>query len=458
MPPTIALLLTISFIGLSFWVDRKKNPGVSPALWLPFLWLFFIGTRFPSQWIELGPQSPNATDYQEGSPIDQIVYFSILFSGLATLLARKTEISRYISLNASIALFLGYCLASVMWSDYPWTALKRFIKVLEHVVMVLVVLTDRNPQQAIDSLFRRFLAPAVTLSVLFIKYYPEIGRGFSLWTGQAFNTGATLDKNALGHICAVGLVFLVSTYASPLHRAIGNKIRTARYVDLTLLASMVWLLHLADAKTALACAMIGVGVVLLFARANASSQIPKILVIGLLLSVLGFLLEYSFGLSEMIISALGRDPTLTDRVYVWADVLASDFNPVLGTGFESFWLGSRLDLLWQKYWWRPNQAHNGYIETYVNLGVIGLVLLIAMVIASLRRALALVQARQPLGSLKLALLIVIPVFNYTDATFKALHILYFTFFLMSMAGYSGQVEITRRLRETRHVGAGVRWS
>src|SRR2546427_210154 len=33
---------------------------------------------------------------------------------------------------------------------------------------------------------------------LFIKYYPEWGRGFDEWTGGAFNMGIAQDKNCLG--------------------------------------------------------------------------------------------------------------------------------------------------------------------------------------------------------------------------------------------------------------------
>ena len=81
---------------------------------------------------------------------------------------------------------------------------------------------------------------------------------------------------------------------------------------------------------------------------------------------------------------LGRDPSLTDRTAVWADVLALQNRPMLGYGFESFWLGDRLMVLWNKWWWRPTQAHNGYIETYLNLGLVGLGLLAGLLLSTFR--------------------------------------------------------------------------
>ena len=48
----------------------------------------------------------------------------------------------------------------------------------------------------------------------------------------------------------------------------------------------------------------------------------------------------------------------------------------------SFWLGDRFRKFAAEHWWAPNEAHNGYLETYLNLGLIGLFLLSALLIAT----------------------------------------------------------------------------
>ena len=47
---------------------------------------------------------------------------------------------------------------------------------------------------------------------------------------------------------------------------------------------------------------------------------------------------------------------------------------MVGTGFESFWLGKRLERMWSIYWWHPREAHDGYIEIFLNLGWLGIVM------------------------------------------------------------------------------------
>jgi len=432
MPPFVALVLSILLIIALLNAEQRINQDISYATWVPFLWMFFIGTRFPSQWLDVGASMTSHDEYLEGSPVDQAVFLGLYAAAITILIRRKFSWTGIFSANLWICIFLLYGLISISWSDYPWTAFKRFTKVLEHVAMALVILTEPNPAQALDALFRRFLAFSVVLSVLFFKYYPELGRAFDQWTGQPVNVGVTADKNALGHICLIGVVFCASSLLSALHRNVGRHIRWKRAIDVMMLGALFWLLSVADAKTALVCSALGIAVILVFTRTRLGGNPNAVLMCIVAVVLLAIVLESVFQLKEIGIEALGRNPTLTDRTFVWDDVLAVPNNALFGTGFESFWLGPRIDVLWQKYWWRPNQAHNGYIETYINLGSIGVALLLLMMASCFVKALRSVQFKDPFGSVRVALIMAIIIFNYTDATFKAVHILYFMFFLMSL--------------------------
>jgi exopolysaccharide production protein ExoQ len=435
MPPFVALALSLGFILVLLASERRMNQAVSPAVWIPFLWIFFIGTRFPSQWLDLGTSGSmaNADEYLEGSLVDQVVFLTLYVVALAVLVRRRVSLGAIMAANVWVTAFLLYGLLSVAWSDFPWTSFKRFTKVVEHIVMVLVILTEVNSAQAMDALFRRFLSISVVMSVLILKYYPELGRGFDYWTGQAYNTGITTDKNALGHICLLGAVFYTSSLISPAHRNVGRVVKGRTLFDLTMLSAIGWLLNIANAKTALVCALLGVAFVVVLARTRLGLN-PMAACFALVSFVISLaVLEWAFNLREVGFDALGRDATLTDRTYVWEDVLGMANNVILGTGFESFWLGPRVELLWAKYWWHPNQAHNGYIETYINLGALGVLLLVVMIIAGLFKSLQPRPGDDVFGPVRFSLIVAIVVFNYTDATFKAVHILYFTFFFMSIS-------------------------
>ena len=102
-----------------------------------------------------------------------------------------------------ILIYFVFCLWSVCWSDYPGPALKKWIKAVGDLAMILIVLTDKQPVPALRRLLSRTGFILLPISLLFIKYYPYLGRTYDLWTGAQMATGVTLDKNLLGVITFV---------------------------------------------------------------------------------------------------------------------------------------------------------------------------------------------------------------------------------------------------------------
>jgi O-antigen ligase len=128
------------------------------------------------------------------------------------------------------------------------------------------------------------------------------------------------------------------------------------------------------------------------------------------------ILAFGFGLSGEFASQVGRDPTLTDRTLIWNAVLSVHTNPLLGTGYASFWLGTRLERVWRVVG-HINEAHNGYLDVYLNLGVIGLFLLVGFLIASYRNICKQVGTSYALASLSLAIWTALLFYNVTEAAF-----------------------------------------
>lgn len=82
--------------------------------------------------------------------------------------------------------------------------------------MALIIITDPNPQDALRIVMKRCAFLMMPLSVLFIKYYPEYGRYFDQWTGQAYNSGVTLNKNELGYGCMLFGIFFFWNFLAAL--------------------------------------------------------------------------------------------------------------------------------------------------------------------------------------------------------------------------------------------------
>jgi O-antigen ligase len=429
MSPPLATLLTIALVLLLLRLDRPPAGGREPALWLPVTWLAITGSRFVSQWLDL--RGGGGENFTEGSPLDAAVFLVLMIAGLVTLRRRGLRAADVARANAWIVLFLAYGLLSVLWSDEPFIAFKRWIKVLGHPIMALVVLTDPDPVGALRTLTKRLAFLLLPASLLFIKYYPEYGRAFDPWSGAALNVGVMLTKNDLGYVCMVlGLALSWNALQSWQGRDMPNRWRELG-ISASLFALSVWLLLVSDSKTSLTCLTLGLAV-MIGLRFGFVSKRHFALWLAVLAAVVWWL-EQEFDLYASTLQLLQRSPTLTDRTEIWHRVLEMNDRPWFGYGFESFWLGARLDVLWQEYWWRPTQAHNGYIETYLHLGIVGSGLLLACVLSAFRRITQRFATDLALARLQMALLFAILLFNYAEAGFKGLHFMWTFFYLVALA-------------------------
>ena len=428
MPQSVATVVYGLVILALFLLDRDRKSRVSPALWIPVAWVLLAGSRMFSDWLDpaRGMQSPD--QYLEGSPLDRLMLAGLLAAGLMVLLTRGRRTGMFLRANGPILLFFLYGALSVFWSDYPDVAFKRWTKALGNVVMVLVVLTDPDPSAAVKRLLARTGFLLIPLSVLLVKYYPELGRGYSPWIWTPYYTGVAEGKNGLGLVCLVfGLGslwrFLEVFWSGERPRMAGPLIAHG-----AILAMALWLFWMADSVTSLACFLLGGGLIAVknlpwLARKPTAVQL---FVAGVLfLSLVGLFLDVGTDLVE----AMGRDATLSGRTILWEELLRTNTDPWFGTGFESFWLGERAKWFWTKYWWHPNQAHNGYLEVFLSLGWVGVALLGLVMVWGFRNVVGAVRQDSGTGRLRLAYFAVAVIYNLTEAAFKGMHLVWIMFLL-----------------------------
>jgi O-antigen ligase len=430
MPPVLALSITLAFV---FWLlrrDMASRPKLSAALWIPQIWLLVCGTRPVSFWFGGGLSVSSTADYLEGSPVDRLFAFALMGAALVVLLRRQLDWGSLISRNKALFAVFLYFGISTLWSDYTLVSFKRWIKEVGNVWILLILLTESDPIEAIKTVFVRCAYICFPLSIPLYKYFPTIGRAYGAGGGMQV-TGVTGQKNGLGEICVVfGLILLwelTEIWERKTHAADRKEI----YPRLAVLGIGLWLLIACDSQTSLICGILGAAI-LLSNRIPLVKKTPKLVVVfGLVILPVFLLGVMAYNIGDPLLGTIGRDATFTTRTSIWALVLSQHTNPIVGTGFYSFWLGERGQRVWDELV-HVTTAHSGYIETYLDGGYIGVFLLVSGLAAVGWKLSREFLSGTNFGRVRFMLFVMFIAFNCSESGYFRLCPMWLTFLIMAL--------------------------
>lgn len=437
MKPLIATLICFcGIIGL-FYLDREKKDRPSKALWLSAIYIWIVGSRSVSDWLGMAPGT--GVDVQlEGSPLDAAVFAGLLAGAIGVLFRRKNKCRILLMANWPILLYFGYCLVSVFWSSHPDVAIKRWIKATGDLAMVLVIITDAHPVAALKRVISRVGFILLPLSLLFIKYYDKLGREYTP-DGLSINTGVTTNKNVFGVVLLVVSLGAVWQIGELLRSKGGADRRRHLIAQSVLLLFGLVLLRMADSATSLACFVIGAGLLVAMNLRIFRSRPGRVQFLCLgIVTAAAFMFLFSV---NHVATALGRNSNLSGRTDIWAALIPTVPNALVGAGFESYWISPSATELWNSLsragWWHPEilvtEAHNGYIEVFLNLGWIGIILIALLLATGFRRGISAFRVNPSIGSLMLPYVIVSAIYCVTEAGFRSLNPMWI-FLLLSIEG------------------------
>lgn len=344
--------------------------------------------------------------------------FGTLFIGAILLLWQQGQIAlrkmRHIS--PFLLLLVCWCAFSIFWSPYPIITLKREAQLVGLVLIGLAI--SLHPQHFTD--FRRALLGTLTglllISLLVILLYPAIGvdsiRGYA-WRGIFWH------KNLLGASASVCLLLWLDALLTNLAPS-----RAA----LAAIAFTFMMLIMAKSSTALLTAMGGCTIYLLayyrIFRDHYLLVIVPLILMSLLLPALLFFfvlnarLPFLSEIAAPIAGLVGRSADFTGRTDIWQLVLIEAMrHPLQGIGYGGFWqnAGSPSQYIIDALGWVPLQSHNGYLDIFNELGVIGLLIFLLMLIWHLRTLFQIMPYNRSEAALHLTFLTIIITSNLSES-------------------------------------------
>ena len=306
---------------------------------------------------------------------------------LACLIAIKwRDLPRALLLAAPFLALPVFAMASAAWSVEPQVTLRYAVQ-LALTVMMGIALVRLCKMRDLPLIVLSGAAPAVLLGLLSGNTGPSPEGPVLI--------GFTGSKNQMSYVCLFWIAAALCVTAS------GDRGRLVRLTAAASLLPAMLLLMQGDSMTALVSAVVLTGFLVALAFAAAVGRGGRLFALGsaALLALAGTaaapqIIDYA---DRFRADVLGKDRRLTGRTLLWesADSLI-DQRPVIGHGYRAIWMGPRGEGLLarnDKTDGRSFHFHDTVREIRVDLGLVGLVLVLLPLAAAVLRAIVLMVER-----------------------------------------------------------------
>lgn len=307
----------------------------------------------------------------------------------------------------------GWMLLSLSWSYYPIATLIGLLTVVLATTFAFFLIANFTWRELLRLLantmrfilvlsfaFELWAALVVRgpIDPIFKEFQNGEGPGAYRWTQAHLFDGKRIqgivgNANLLAYVAMLGLILFFVQYAIR---------QTSRLLSIVSIA--IGLLALAltrSASVGLALSFVALGMLVLL-LAEGKSQFERHRFYRVAYTIAGIVLFFVAVYNQQFFVLIGKTPDMTGRSDLWALVLGLiDQKPWLGWGWLGYWQPGvePFDQLFVRGGVTYYQAHNIYLDFAVQIGIIGLLLLLALMVTGFVKLWRLaVRSRNPLYS------------------------------------------------------------
>lgn len=431
MPPKLALLLCLLLVAVLLRIEHERSRHLGFSSWLPTLWVSYCASRPVSSWFGPTANLEELASLESGNATERLVLLLLIAWAFWVLFSRPVQWTQILREQKWLVALYLYMLISIVWSEFPYISLKRWVKTFGTFVIALVVYSSQNPGETLISAFKRCVYVLIPLSAMLVKYFPHLGVSYGRWSGGTMWQGATMTKNTLGALCMV-CILMLTWHALRRWGKLDRRVSpNEKWADLVVLALSVWLMRgPGGAYSATSISVLLVGLLIFFSLRRSrmrGADLSKYAFSWLAAAVSVLVALRLVGSSPVAIIATlaNRDTTLTGRTdLIWSELIPIALeNPLFGLGYGSFWIRPLFSF-------PINQAHNGYLDVIIELGIVGLLLLALVLWSLFRKGCRDFDDNRDWASLRMAFLAIIVIHNWTETSYLRSTILLWNVFVL----------------------------
>jgi O-antigen ligase len=304
----------------------------------------------------------------EGNPVRQAVYGLVLLGAIIGV--GPADWRRVVDLPVLVYLALAWCWISIAWSIDPGITLRRMALTTLIIWAAFIMIRQLGYERSVAMI-------AIALSIVLVANYVAVflfpDFGVHQANGRYDNDligdwrGIMQHKNFAGATSALVIPFMV--FATP---------RVPVVVRGAVIAAALVFLYFSQSKTSIG--LVGAAVLCGLAYLRYSARTRALIIPAALLASVAAILVYNTYKDPFAL--LLRDPTaFTGRTVIWQMLLKyiAD-HPWLGSGYGAFWnIGPSSPVYNYGVHWitEVTSGHNGFLDIVVQVGIPGLVIILA---------------------------------------------------------------------------------
>jgi exopolysaccharide production protein ExoQ len=347
---------------------------------------------------------------------------TILYGVTFLLIALRWERFKRGILAGRWALALALlAICSAMWADDPNLTLRRGLVLLGTTAFGIYLGSAFSLREQLQLITRAF-GLILLLSIFCALAFPQYGVDREIHGGDW--QGIFAQKNLLGKAMIISTIAFLSS---------GGLYR--RWVRWAFVAASILVALLSNSLTSLAT----IGVLLLLApayrllRVKKKTLIPVLIGIGTGMATAIFLAIRN---QEIVLQLMDRSISLTGRTDIWRFVWeAISQRMVLGYGFNGFWegIGGASASVILSLGWVAKHAHDGFLDLWLELGIVGLALFAMGYFSALREAIHLLtNDRSPEATWPMQYLAFMFVYHITEGPILRQNSLYWALYTATL--------------------------
>ncbi|AKG21133.1 O-antigen ligase family protein [Calothrix sp. 336/3] len=298
--------------------------------------------------------------------VNILTYALVIF----LILRRLPRFAYVATRDMSLLIFVGLAVISILWSVSPSDTFMHIRAALRSTLFGIYLSTQYTPREILR-LLCWVTAIAAILSIIACLSLPSLAIDSTITSTGAWQ-GIFAHKQNLGRFMSFTASIFLVLLLDKSHR---------RFINIAGLILAVALIILSQSKTALISLVLLISLLPLYKviqqkKARAFSLLIALLVGSSIATLLAVNLE------TIVVDILGKNLELNGRTPIWElSILQGIQRPFWGYGYNAFWTSSYGNQVIMNTWAGLDEkfasgeiifhAHNGFLDIFLQLGMIG---------------------------------------------------------------------------------------